>query len=105
MSIGKEEVVLLNYNKNNWNILDTWSSLHTDADIRDISYLVRGADGTYITKWRTKCGSGCLPHGILDIVVVKCDKETKDGEEHDGVGRQRQPTGAPLDLEKKRMKN
>ena len=36
------------------------------------------------------------PHGI---VTVEGDEEAEDGEEHDGIGRQHQPTRASGDLE------
>ena len=39
------------------------------------------------------------PHGVLNIVTVEGDEEAKDGEEHDGVGSQHQPTRASGDLE------
>ena len=39
------------------------------------------------------------PHGVLHVVPVKGDEEAEDGEEHDGISRQHQPTRASGDLE------
>ena len=39
------------------------------------------------------------PDGILNIVTVEGDEEAEDGQEHDGIGRQHQPTRASGDLE------
>ena len=39
------------------------------------------------------------PHGVLHVVPVKGDEEAEDGEEHDGIGSQHQPTRASGDLE------
>ena len=40
------------------------------------------------------------PDGILDIVTVEGNEEAKDCEEHDGISRQNEATGASRDLKK-----
>ena len=53
-------------------------------------------------------GQGSLlvssPHGVLDVLGVESDKEAKDGEEHDTVGRQHQATRSTINLKSNRVK-
>lgn len=47
--------------------------------------------------------TGCLPHAVIDVVVVECEEKAHDGQEDDDVRSNGEPSRPPLNLERQRI--